>query len=168
MVCAVLVVLAVGGGCQGDPTSRDLNDATPPVLTLAASGTAGTNGFVDVVDGSTLQLVRGTALTLSATARDDGGVSFVEIWFTESHTCDNGDGTSSVEQGLGGAPLVRTEGTVTSTAASSSVTTGGNVQTDALRANCSYDYEVSVKGANAATAPVASSSPVAHFTVARV
>lgn len=166
LACAV--VLATGAACTGDPASRDLNDGTPPVLTLSASGTAGTSGFVGVADGATLQLVRGTALSLSATARDDDGVTFVEIWYTETFNCDNGDGTASTGQGLGGSPLVRSEGTVTNTEASSSVTTAGNVQTTGLRANCSYDFAVFVKGANAATTPLEASSPVAHFTVARV
>jgi hypothetical protein len=161
----LLTVLAVSAACQGDPTSRDLSDTTAPTLTLAASGTSGTSGFVDVVGGSTHQLVRGTALTLSATASDDGGVAFVEIWFVESHTCFNSDGTASVGQGLGGSPLVRTDGAVTATEAPKSVTTGGNVPTNALQPNCSYDYEVFAKGANAASAAVEESTRVAHFTL---
>ena len=149
VIAVAAVALVVLTGCTGEDTPRDLNDATPPSLVLTVTASKGVDGGLQTVEfGGDIEL-RMPGGSVFAKASDEDGVSYVEVWMTESRVC----GGTKIGPGLAGAPIKRVEGLVTDTSAPSSLSAGHDINTQPLRAGCSYTFEVWGKAANAATQP---------------
>ena len=147
--------------CPGQPTSRDHNDATPPVLTMSIAGTEqNPGGLDDVAFGSTTALSTSGAQILIKAA-DDHGVSFVELWLTEKKVCEG----VIVGPGLAGAPAARTVGNVTPTEAPSTLTAVFRIESTNHQRDCTYTFEVWGHAQNAADAPVSVKSPTTFMTM---
>ena len=125
---AVAVALAALSGCTGEPTPRDLNDATPPSLLLTVTASKAVDGGLQTVEfGGDIEL-KMPGGSVFAKASDDDGVSYVELWMTETRVC----GGTKVGPGLAGAPTKRVEGQVTDTSAPSSLSAGHDINTQPL------------------------------------
>ena len=159
VIAVVAVALAALSACTGEPTPRDLNDATPPSLLLTVTASKTVDGGLQTVEfGGDIELTMPGG-SVFAKASDDDGVSYVELWMTETRVC----GGTKVGPGLAGAPTKRVEGQVTDTSAPSSLSAGHDINTQPLRAGCSYTFEVWGKTANAATQPVSVESLVTRL-----
>jgi hypothetical protein len=138
---------------------RDLSDPTPPTLLLTVTAAKAVQGGSQTVEfgGTDIELTLPGG-SVVAHARDDDGVSYVELWMTEARVC----GGKTVGPGLPGAPTKRVEGQSTASAPTS-LSVGYDIATAPLKANCSYTFEVWAKAANAATEPVSVESPVTRL-----
>jgi hypothetical protein len=159
---AIAVPLAIIGltGCPAQSVARDRADRTPPALVLAASRPSDA-ALVTVADGATISVVRGTDVTLLATASDPGGVGDVELWVVPTKRC------ASVGVGVHGlsiAPVAVTTGRLTATEAPAQLTTTYTLSAD-VPPDCTVTYEVGARASNAADRPVQTPFTSARFVV---
>jgi len=156
---AAALALPVLTGCSHAPPPRNVNDATPPSLLLTVTASKAVDGGLQTVEFGEndieLTMPGGTVI---ARAMDDDGVSNVELWMTEARVC----GGVKIGPGLPGAPTKRVEGEATASAPTS-LSVGYHINTEPLKANCSYTFEVWGKATNAATKPVSVESPVTRL-----
>jgi hypothetical protein len=158
---AIVVAAGLLTACPGQPTPRDHNDATPPVLTFSIAGTAQDPGGIDDIAFGTTTPLSPAGAQLIIKATDDDGVSFVELWLTEKKECPG----VIVGPGLAGAPSARTVGTVTPTEAPSSLTAVFKVEVANRQQGCTFTFDVWGKAQNAADTPVPVTSPHATVTL---
>jgi hypothetical protein len=146
---------------------RDLNDGTPPTLSLTLTASKGTDSGLQTVDFGTAVEITPAAGSLIAKASDDDGVGWVEIYFTEKKTCQGPGGTASITgPGLIAGPAQRTEGQVSDTDAPSSLSAVADLNAEPPRQQgCVYEYAVWARAANAATTPVETTSPQSIVTL---
>ncbi len=158
---AIVVAAGLLTACPGQPTSRDHNDTTPPVLTFSIAGTAQNPGGIDDIAFGTTTALSPAGAQLLIKASDNNGVSFVELWMTEKKDC----GGVIVGPGLAGAPSARTVGTVTPTQAPSTLTAAFKIEATNRQKGCAYTFDVWGKAQNAADTPVPVTSPHAKVTL---
>jgi hypothetical protein len=158
---AIVVAAGLLTACPGQPTSRDHNDTTPPVLTFSIAGTAQNPGGIDDIAFGTTTALSPAGAQLLIKATDDNGVSFVELWLTEKKECAG----VIVGPGLAGAPSARTVGTVTPTQAPSSLTAAFKIEATNRQRGCIFTFDVWGKAQNAADTPVPVTSPHATVTL---
>lgn len=147
--------------CEGESTTRDHQDASPPTIAISVAGKKGNPGGIDEAPfGSTTELTPSGAEIL-VTANDDGGVSAVELWMTETAQCPG------VNQGpsLAGAPTATAKGNLTDTQAPSQLLVTTRLDPANRRPNCTYLFDVWGEADNAADAPVHAKSPTVRFTL---
>ena len=160
-VVAAGLVTVLLTACPGPPVSRDRQDTTAPALAMSIAGTkANPGGVDDVAFGSATDLSAAGAQILIKAA-DSGGVSFVELWMTEKEIC----GGVIVGSGLAGRPSARTDGTVTTQDAPSTLTAVFRIEATTRKKGCTYNFEVWGAASNAADTPAHVKSAKATVTL---
>lgn len=159
---SIAIPMAIIGltGCPSQSVARDHLDRTPPTLVLAASGSSDAR-LVNVADGTVVTMVRGTDVTLAATASDPGGVGDVELWVIPKRHC------ASVGVGIRGlsiAPVAVTTGQLTATEAPAQLTATHTWSAD-VPPDCTVTYDVAARARNAADRPVQSPFTSARFVL---
>lgn len=86
-VC-LLGLLLIVASCGGSPTTRDLNDATPPTLSLTVTASKATPSGLETIEFGTSGELVGSGGSLLVKAEDDDGVSYVELWMTTTELCN--------------------------------------------------------------------------------
>lgn len=157
----VILIGLTAAACGRTDASRDVDDPTPPTVTLTAAGTLGHPSLLDVGDGSWLSIAPGAQVLLQASATDPDGVGRVELRVTEILVCPTGTYSTSHRP----PPLVRApESSRRATAtAPSSLTTSYLIETSTPPAGCAAEWDVHAAATNAARTPVGASGPHARF-----
>ncbi len=159
---AVVLLIPVTGlvGC-GEPASRDLNDATPPNITISVAGTRANPGGIDEIGFGTTTDLSASGAQVLVKATDDDGVANVELWLTEKRQCQG----VTTGPGLAGAPAARVVGNVTPTQAPADLTAIFRIDSTSRRSGCLYTFEVWGEADNAANTTVHTKSPTVALTL---
>jgi hypothetical protein len=147
--------------CPGEDVKRDLNDGTAPTLSLTVTASKNVASGLETLSFGTPVELTSAGGSLIVKAEDDDGVGWVELWFTEKKSC----GGTVTGPGLAGAPVKRTDGTVTDTDAPESLTAIYDLNTHPLQPGCTYEFDVWGRAANAATTAVEATSSHSLVTV---